>query len=345
MEKKVIRLPTLQKKMTLINEITSQKKVLPRRASTLMTVLPKIEKKVSLLLPSLEKKQFEDIFSTQVSKRPHGKVQVFVGCTSAGRRDVNEDRVVIFKKISKVSGKNISYFAIFDGFSGTFVASYLRDNLHKEIFKHPDFEENTAKAIQEGFFKVQSDLLSQYKSKVQKTGACALVCLIVGKFIYIANLGNCRCFLSSLKGFEKDLVTEDHLTRNVEENERILRENGEIVEFQEVLRVKPAMLNVTRCFGCEIAEGSGVIAIPDIKVSKITKKMDFLLLASDGIWSVLSKQEIINSLWTSLDKLRGSLEDRVSWSVKELMKKALVEGSSDNLSVILIGFPNFNLLL
>ena len=252
---------------------------------------------------------------------------------------------MMFKTSSQSTGEKISYFGIFDGFSGTHVANYLRDNLHKRILAHQDIEKNTGKAIQEGFAMVESELMAQDSKLVYKCGACANVSVVIGKFVFTANLGSCKSFLSSVKGFEKNEVSEEHSAGNLKERQRVEAEGDEIVEVQGRMRVKTGMLNVTRCFGCFMAKGKGVSAVPDIKMARIKKEMDFLIMTSDGVWEVLNKTQLIYSVWSSIDKTSGNILKKLSSAIQDLMRQAIEAGSMDNLSIIIIAFPNLNLYI
>jgi serine/threonine protein phosphatase PrpC len=187
--------------------------------------------------------------------------------------------------------------------------------------------------------------MAQDKKLVYKCGACANVSIILGKFVFTANLGNCKSFLSSVKGFEKNEVNEEHLVGNLKERQRVEAEGDEVVEVHGMMRVKAGMLNVTRCFGCFMAKGKGISAVPDIKMARIKKEMDFLIMTSDGVWEVMNKNQLIHCVWNSIDKAPGNTLTKLSSSVQDLMKQAISAGSTDNLSVIIIAFPNLNLYI
>lgn len=346
-----VNLPIFRKQQTMLDNlnIATPKKKLLIRASTLFSSL-KTEneqgRKPLNLPPILLEKTDDKVPEPKFSKRPHGMVHFYAGCTSAGNLSKNEDRVVMINTTLKPSGRVCSYFAIFDGFSGSFTCNFLRDNLHGLILKHPLIETNTGKAISDSFEEAERQILTQHAAKCKKSGACALVTVIIDKYIYIANLGSSRSYLSSLKGFEKNIVTKEHFLFNEEEKKRVLQNGGELYEINGSLRIKPGNLNIGRCFGCSESKKTGaVIAIPDIKSSKIRKKMDFLLLISDGVWSVLNKYEIINTLWSSLDSTNLNPKEKVSTAVKSLLSKSLNKDSDDNISAILIGFPALSQLI
>lgn len=326
-----------------IEENITPKQRLLHRASTMFSYLRNSEKKFTLKhlppLKSNEKDHF-DIPTPIVSKTSHGYVGIYSGCTFIGARPVNEDRVVMINTHLKPSGKLCSYFAIFDGFSGVFTCNYLRDNLHKIITSHPEIETNTGKAIIESFEEAEKGLLEQASAKHDNSGSCALVVLVINKYVYLANLGSSRCIVSSLKGFDKIIPTREHFVEDPDERQRILEAGGEIFEINGKIRVKPGNLIVSRCFGCYRAKKrcSAIVALPDIRISKITQDMDFLLLVSDGIWEVLSKHEIIKVLWTHLENTEGEVQQKVVKAIKELLKSALENKSEDNLSAIIIGF-------
>ena len=45
---------------------------------------------------------------------------------------------------------------------------------------------------------------------------------------------------------------------------------------------------MTRCFGDIIARNIGVISVPDIKFFDIKNEDKYIIIASDGIWDVLT---------------------------------------------------------
>ena len=96
-----------------------------------------------------------------------------------------------------------SYFAIYDGHSGSFTSDFLRDNLHKYIMQEPSFPSNPIKALKEGFANAERAILEiQAKKSKDKSGSCAVVLLIVGDMCYIANVGDSRAILGMYSSFQ-----------------------------------------------------------------------------------------------------------------------------------------------
>ena len=50
---------------------------------------------------------------------------------------------------------------------------------------------------------------------------------------------------------------------------------------------------ITRSFGDQCAKKLGVSARPDIKESFLTSQDRFIMIASDGIWDMLTNKEIL----------------------------------------------------
>jgi serine/threonine protein phosphatase PrpC len=61
---------------------------------------------------------------------------------------------------------------------------------------------------------------------VEKSGSCALVCLIKNNKIYIGNVGDSRCLLISKSNIKQ--VTTDHKPDEKNEKLRIIRNGGKI---------------------------------------------------------------------------------------------------------------------
>ena len=132
------------------------------------------------------------------------------------------------------------------------------------------------------------------------------------------------------------------------------------------MRVMPGRLSVSRTFGDCIAKmekyGGNpkcIVADPDIFSVKITDDLDYVMIGSDGIFDRISTidtcgiiqnevQRLTENLRTTPGMLPGSFE-HVSYCCGEAVDKTLLAAmekeSMDNLSVVIITFPNFTRLL
>lgn len=113
--------------------------------------------------------------------------------------------------------------------------------------------------------------------------------LITDTEIYCANAGDSRCVLSN-DGKAVELSI-DHKPDLPAEKARIERAGG----FVEENRVK-GILNLSRSLGdLEYkqdrdlsVENQMITCVPEIKIEKISKGNNFLVLACDGIWDCLT---------------------------------------------------------
>ncbi len=118
---------------------------------------------------------------------------------------------------------------------------------------------------------------------------------------YCCNVGHCRIVMS-YRG-KAIAVTEDHLVTKREEKERIVGAGGLIANN----RIN-GILNMSRSFGifsfknnafCKRLEQC-VTAEPDIYMVETSYDIDFLVLASTGIWEILSNQEVVDFVFKQL---------------------------------------------
>lgn len=71
--------------------------------------------------------------------------------------------------------------------------------------------------------------------------------------------------------------------------------------------------------------------------------MDFVFLASDGIFDVLSNKKIIQIIWGTFDYYKGkglSMENILQEAIKNVLRKSLLKESDDNITAILVCFKN-----
>ena len=158
MASKYINYDALRRKPTMLQPMLPETPSMPllKRASRLyskptMLSQENLKAKVPFLPPLTLPDHSISLPVPITSKRAHGFVEIYAGVTSAGNREINEDRVVMVNTTLKPSGIPCSYFAIFDGFSGKKACNYLRDNLYKFIFSHSEIASNPGKAVQEAF--------------------------------------------------------------------------------------------------------------------------------------------------------------------------------------------------
>ncbi|XP_016648183.1 PREDICTED: probable protein phosphatase 2C 58 [Prunus mume] len=87
-------------------------------------------------------------------------------------------------------------------------------------------------------------------------------------------------------------------------------------------------LAMTRAFGDGKLKDH-ITSEPDIKVKKINDETDFIILASDGLWKVMSNQEAYDCI--------GELDDAQE-AAEELIEEALSRESYDDVSCIVVVF-------
>jgi len=160
-------------------------------------------------------------------------------------------------------------------------------------------------------------------------GCTANVCVLRNEDLYVANLGDTRCVLAH-KGMAIQL-SEDHKPVNKEEKQRI-EKNGGSVTFGRV----NGALAVSRAFGDYEFKKRGcplVSIVPEISHFSLSKESDFVLIACDGLWDVMSSVEAIKNVYTFLAQFKDPRK-----ACEKLVEKALRDGSMDNVTVILILF-------
>ncbi|KAG5524319.1 hypothetical protein RHGRI_031104 [Rhododendron griersonianum] len=55
---------------------------------------------------------------------------------------------------------------------------------------------------------------------------------------------------------------------------------------------------MSRAFGDFLLKNHGIIAIPDVSYHRLTSNDQFLVLATDGVWDVLSNNDVVSIVST-----------------------------------------------
>ncbi|KAM0790407.1 hypothetical protein ACM66B_003289 [Microbotryomycetes sp. NB124-2] len=215
--------------------------------------------------------------------------------------------------------KRTSYFAVYDGHGGSTVARFAGDTVHSRLsaneqFKRHDFEA----ALKQAFLDTDVDLRANPDFRGDPSGCTAVATIITDDLrIICANAGDSRAVLSH--GGEAKPLSFDHKPTNKSETSRIVAAGG-FVEFGRV----NGNLALSRALGdFEFKQSTHldpehqiVTADPDITVHEHDEDDEFIVIACDGIWDVLSSQQVIDFVRLSvsqgkpLHKITEDLMDR-----------------------------------
>ncbi|POM80360.1 CAMKK/CAMKK-META protein kinase [Phytophthora palmivora] len=144
--------------------------------------------------------------------------------------------------------------------------------------------------------------------------------------LYVANVGDCRAVLCTADAIAIDLTT-DHKASLPEEQARIEASGG----FVHNGRLD-GILQISRGFGDLAHKQDGhLVVTPDVVEHLVGPSDQFVLLASDGLFDVLTSQQAVNFV---LRKLQTHGD--VQLAAQELVLKAQAYFAHDNISVIIV---------
>jgi serine/threonine protein phosphatase PrpC len=165
---------------------------------------------------------------------------------------------------------------------------------------------------------------------LDKSGTTACIAIVTPSVIVCANVGDSRCILAMDGSFTKEM-SFDQKPENAKERERIVTAGGKVHSGRI-----DGELGVARALGDFRFKVNGKVTnLPDISVHPRQPNDDFLVIACDGLWDVLSSSEVLSVIYESFDACPDkSLTDVVS----ELIDLGIARGSKDNISCILARF-------
>ncbi|KAK6156466.1 hypothetical protein DH2020_010714 [Rehmannia glutinosa] len=162
------------------------------------------------------------------------------------------------------------------------------------------------------------------------SGTTAVTLVKQGQELVIGNVGDSRAVLATRD--ENNSLTAVQLTVDLKPNlpaeaERIRKCKGRVFSLHDepdVARVwlpnndSPG-LAMARAFGDFCLKEFGLISVPEVSYKRITDRDEFIVLATDGIWDVLSNKEvvdIVDSCSTRSNAARTVVETAVrAWSL------------------------------
>ena len=236
-----------------------------------------------------------------------------------GERDYMEDEGKSIENFNE--DPNQILFCLFDGHGGGQVSEFLKNNFAEYMKKMLPFY-NYAGDFR-NLFKLLDEKLKPLN--LPKTGSTANIAYIERKngkrYLYCANVGDTRSILVKRDRTTKRLTYDDRVS-DPKERERIIRQGGVI--FDERIY---GQLMLSRCFGDWGIKKYGVIVSPHVAKIELSSDDLFLIIATDGVWDVLSDEEIINLTSSNSNSLEIS---------KNIIVEALRRNSDDNISCFVV---------
>ncbi|KAF3432851.1 hypothetical protein FNV43_RR23953 [Rhamnella rubrinervis] len=257
-----------------------------------------------------------------------------------GRRKEMEDAVRAELGFAVKGSEEYDFFAVYDGHGGSYVANACRERLHEMVAEEVEGRgENEVdwEKLMEGCFSKMDEAVSCVAS-ARTVGSTAVVAVGTVEDLVVANCGDCRAVLSRA-GVALPLST-DHKPYRPDELMRIEAAGGRVINWNghRVLGV----LATSRSIG-DLYLRPYVISKPEVTVTKRSDEDEFLILASDGLWDVISNQVACKVVKKCLEgKMRRIIskevvnESRTSEAAAVLAELAMARGSKDNISVIVV---------
>ncbi|GMH04097.1 hypothetical protein Nepgr_005936 [Nepenthes gracilis] len=267
----------------------------------------------------------------------------------------------------------VNFYGVYDGHGGCQVANYCRDRLHlalaeeietlKREFQNGcianNWQEQWEKAFYRCFLKVDAEVGGSQQGNMEgngsvpetdlepiapeTVGSTAVVAVVCSSHIIVANSGDSRAVLC--RGKTPMPLSIDHKPNRKDEWERIEAADGKVIQWNG-FRVF-GVLAMSRSIGDRYMK-PWIIPDPEVMFVPRAKDDDCLILASDGLWDVMSNEEACEAarrrilLWhkrkgANMARHRDDGVDPAAQSAAEYLSRlALQRGSKDNVSVIVV---------
>ncbi|GAV88054.1 PP2C domain-containing protein [Cephalotus follicularis] len=247
------------------------------------------------------------------------------GCTAPGSRTSGE--------ISPVH-----FFGVYDGHGGSQVAEFCKERMHKVISEEWDreslngyeWQRKWEAAFSSGFRRTDNEVLAP-----DLVGSTAVVVVLSGCQIITSNCGDSRAVLC--RGAQTIPLTVDQKPDRQDELLRIEGEGGKVINWNGA-RVF-GVLAMSRAIGDRYLR-PWIIPVPEISFATRSDEDECLILASDGLWDVMTNEEVGEVARRVLRRRRRSMmADEISPAqvvADNLTDIAYGRTSSDNISIVVV---------
>ncbi|CAD6334076.1 unnamed protein product [Miscanthus lutarioriparius] len=256
-------------------------------------------------------------------------------CSRRGEKGINQDCSIVWEGFG--CQEDTILCGIFDGHGpwGHYVAKAVRDSLPPSLLCH--WQEALALAslidgekrlgdCQFDLWKqsyvaacaaVDDELRRSRRFDAVQSGCTALSIVKQGDLMVVANVGDSRAVLGTTSddgAVAAVQLTVDFKPNLPQEKERIRRCNGQVYCLADepgVHRVwqpnrESPGLAMSRAFGDYCVKDYGVISVPEVTQRRISSNDQFVILATDGVWDVLSNDEAVQIVAGTPDREKAA---------------------------------------
>ncbi|PON50754.1 Protein phosphatase 2C [Parasponia andersonii] len=215
-----------------------------------------------------------------------------------GRRRDMEDALAIYPYFLENAPELHHYFGVYDGHGCSHVATKCRERLHELVKEEVESKEEWKTAMERSFIRMDAEVIawnddglgSNCRCELQTpecdaVGSTAVVAVVTTEKIVVANCGDSRAVLC--RNGKPVPLSFDHKPDRPDELNRIQAAGGRVIYWDgpRVLGV----LAMSRAIGDNYLKPY-VSCEPEVTIANRTAGDDCLILASDGLWDVVSNE-------------------------------------------------------
>jgi len=176
------------------------------------------------------------------------------------------------------------------------------------------------------------------------SGSGAIVVMVQMGTLFTSNLGACRAVLC--KGAEAEILSRDHVATDERESKRVLSgKEGRIAEDGMVsadFNGKEYRSPITRSIGnAQLKRVGAVTCRVEVSERELTRQDKFLIIASPGLWSVMTSQQAVDHVRRMIVEWPSKLDDVALKAMCGMLSdEALDLGVERAVTVILVVFAD-----
>ena len=291
----------------------------------------------------------------------HSWRDAMIACGTASMRGFRaqmEDGSAVLLSLTPTTSNKYRFCGVFDGHaSSKKAATYLEEHLPRKIGEQQQNRWMSRKGIENACSQVDKEIL---RSNFSDAGSTAVFCVLHNSNtlsgsvrVSIGSVGDSQAMIMH-SDFSKPpsvpLEHEIHRPHLMESEKDRIRKAGGFVANNRV----DGELAVSRAFGdsrfkrdiSRTMNEQKVIAVPAVADNMSLLRGDILLLACDGLFDVMTPNVIDTFIRGTLlsELVRQRNEDKSLWNISEtlsevagkLLDEAILRGSRDNMTVMLI---------